>query len=435
MKQEVAVPDIGDMSAEVIEICIASGDTVSEHQPLIVLESEKASVEIPSPDGGTVVDILLKMGDKVTTGAPILTLETEGKSGQVEAAESAPSDSTTAAKGASEESGSSASPPPPTSPPPKADSVAPPPAATATSSNADDGVYAGPAVRKLARELDVPLADVSGSGAHGRIVKQDVFQASRQGTGGDSIPKVPPVDYARFGSVQEEPLTNMQLTTARNMHRSWLNVPHVTQFDDADVTEIEGLRQFVKKNPLADDVKLTPLPFILKSCAIALQENQRINASLQGEKNAVFREYVHIGVAVDVDGGLLVPVLRDIHLKSILQINRELTEITAKARNRKLALADMQGASFTVSSLGAIGGNGFTPIVNTPESAILGVSRMQVKPVYQNDTFVPRTFLPLSLSYDHRMVNGADAGRFLTRVCELLAQPLYMFLTQAEEAV
>jgi len=287
--------------------------------------------------------------------------------------------------------------------------------------------YAGPAVRRMARELGAPLAEVAGSGPHGRILKEDLQAYVRQRldrpapAAGGGLPVVPEVDFSRFGPVEVAERSKLDKLTAANMQRSWLNVPHVTQFDDADITELEAFRAQFEAEAQARGSKLSPLPFVLKACAVALRDNPRLNSSLaEGGEKLVLRQYCHIGMAVDTPAGLLVPVLRDVDRKSLWEIADEVMSLAARARERKLKPDEMQGASFTVSSLGGIGGRGFTPIINTPEVGILGVSRAQLRPVWRDGQFAPRTLLPLALSYDHRVVNGGDGGRFLTRLVELL---------------
>ena len=297
--------------------------------------------------------------------------------------------------------------------------------------SAGAAIYAGPAVRKLAREFGVELAAVTGSGPKGRILKEDVqnFVKSslRGGTAtavpaGTGIPPIPRVDFAAFGEVDVQPLSRVDKLTAANMQRSWLNVPHVTQFDDVDITALEAFRAEMKAEAEKRGVKLTPLPFLLKACAAALKANPKLNSSLQGDgEHIVYKQYVHIGVAVDTPAGLMVPVVRDVDRKNLFELAAETAELAQKAKDRKLKPVDMQGGCFSISSLGGIGGTGFTPIVNAPEVAILGVSKLAVKPVWDGSDFAPRKMLPLALSYDHRVVNGADAGRFMTELASLLA--------------
>jgi len=448
--QQVTVPDIGGAEgAEVIELLVAVGDTVSQEQGLIVLESDKASMEIPSAAAGTVVELLVAVGDKLSEGAPIARIDVAATSGAASeqpaagaaAATQAPAvDAPATADAAASEEAPAPAPRPAPGPASRPAQAAPPPAKPSTSAampapGVDDAgpssaVYAGPAVRKLAREFGVPLARVAGTGPQGRILKEDLQQFVQQSlrdappagaASAAALPSVPEIDFAAFGDVEVTQRSRIDKLTAANMHRSWLNVPHVTQFDDADITDLEAFRAALKDEAQRRDTRLTPLPFILKACAVALREHPRLNASLaRGGEDLVYKKYIHIGMAVDTPAGLVVPVIRDVDRKSIWELALETAALAAKARDRKLAPGDMQGGCFTVSSLGAIGGNGFTPIVNTPEVGILGVSKAAIKPVWNGSAFAPRTLLPLALSYDHRVVNGGDGGRFLTALVELL---------------
>lgn len=413
--QVVTVPDLGGASdVECIEVCVAVGDDVSEEQSLIVLETDKASMEVPSPFAGKVVSVAVKTGGTVNVGDVILELEVAGQA-------AAPQQTAPAA-----------------APAPAATPAAPAPAyepKTETQPRSEvvekhGDVYAGPAVRMLARELGIDLHQVSGTGPRGRISKDDLhgFIKARLAAPapvantGSGIPPVPAVDFSKFGPVREEKMSKLNRLTAENMSRNWLNVPHVTQFDDADITELEAFRTSMKAEAEKQGVKLTPLPFLLKACAAALRANPKFNASLGADgETIVYKDYVHIGVAVDTPAGLVVPVIRDVDQKSIYQLAAETAELGQKAKDRKLTAAEMQGGCFTISSLGGIGGTGFTPIVNSPEVAILGVSKLDIKPVWNGSEFVPRKMLPLSLSYDHRAINGGDAGRFFTQLGAYLA--------------
>lgn len=427
-RQAVQVPDIGTPDAvEVIELCVAVGATVAEGDSLVVLESDKASMEIPSPVAGVVLELVVAEGAQVVEGDTLAFVESAEPTSAPPAepvAAGVPATGSPAAGAPA--AGSPAAVPVPVASEPKP--VADTPAASA-SSGAD--VYAGPAVRKLAREFGVELIKVQGSGPKGRILKEDLqdhvkksLSGERPGStvAGAGIPPIPDVDFAAFGEIDIQPLTKIGKMTAANMHRSWLNVPHVTHFDEADITELEAFRASMKAEAQKRETRLTPLPFLLKACAVALRDNPRINASLMGDgESLAFKHYVHIGMAVDTPAGLVVPVIRDVDQKSLWQLAQEVTELAEKAQKRKLRPIDMQGGCFTISSLGGIGGTGFTPIVNAPEVAILGVSRLATKPVWDGAEFKPRKMLPLTLSYDHRVVNGADGGRFMTQLTGLLA--------------
>jgi len=431
--EKVTVPDIGGAEgAEVIELLVAAGDEVTVDQGLIVLESDKASMEIPSTVSGTVVELLVKEGDQLSEGSVVAQIDVADAGASpdsepvVEEAQSAVQEPAQAEAEAPVSTVEVT--PPPDAPAP----AAPPPVADVASetSPVSDKIYAGPAVRKLARELGVELDRVSGSGPQGRILKEDLQQFVRgslsattgEAAGGAGIPGVPEVDFGKFGEVEVSERSKLDKLTAANMHRSWLNVPHVTQFDEADITDLEEFRAGLKAEAAQRDVKLTPVPFLLKACAVALRDNPRLNSSLaRGGEALVYKKYVHIGMAVDTPAGLVVPVVRDVDRKTIWELSAEVAELAVRARDRRLTPADMQGGCFTLSSLGAIGGSGFTPIVNTPEVGILGVSKAITKPVWNGADVEPRKMLPLALSYDHRVVNGGDGGRFLTRVVTLLS--------------
>ena len=419
---DVKVPDLGgDSDVEVIEILVAVGDDISEEDGLVTLESDKAAMDVPSPAAGKVRAIKMKVGDKVNEGSLILELETAGDAPAVSGPANAPE---------KEESSPAQAPVSESKP---AASV-PAPAAEPSSAVASAGgeVYAGPAVRKMARELGVDLSQVPGSGSRGRIVKEDVdayVKGIMQGgakpgsaaSGGAGIPGIEDIDFSQFGEIEEVEMTKLHRVTSQNMSRNWLNVPHVTQFDETDITELEEFRQAQKAMAEKKGIKLTPLPFIVKACARALEEYPQFNVSLHSSGTKLIqKKYVNIGVAVATPAGLMVPVVKNADQKSIWEIAAEIAELSAKAKDRKLTKDDMQGACFTVSSLGNIGGSGFTPIVNAPEVAILGVSKASVKPVYMNNEFVPRTMLPFALSYDHRAVNGVDGGMFCTYLGSLL---------------
>ncbi|SCX64457.1 pyruvate dehydrogenase E2 component (dihydrolipoamide acetyltransferase) [Pseudomonas sp. NFACC32-1] len=419
--QDIHVPDIGSSGkAKIIEVLVKAGDTVEADQSLITLESDKASMEIPSPAAGVVESVEIKLEDEVGTGDLILKLKVAGAS-----APAAP------APAAAPAAKAEAAPAPAAAPAAKAEAAPAPVAAAPAPSGAK--VHAGPAVRQLAREFGVELSAVGPSGPHGRVLKEDVQayvkammqkakNAPAEGaTGGAGIPPIPAVDFSRFGETEEVAMTRLMQIGASSLHRSWLNIPHVTQFDQADITELEAFRVAQKAVAEKAGVKLTVLPLLLKACAHLLKELPDFNSSLAPSGKAVIRKkYVHIGFAVDTPEGLLVPVIRNVDQKSLLQLAGEAAALADKARNKKLTADDMQGACFTISSLGHIGGTGFTPIVNAPEVAILGVSKATIQPVWDGKAFQPKLMLPLSLSYDHRVINGAAAARFTKRLSDLL---------------
>jgi pyruvate dehydrogenase E2 component (dihydrolipoamide acetyltransferase) len=422
--EEVRIPDLsGASDVDVIEVMVKDGDTIAEGDSLITLETDKASMEVPAPKGGVVKSMKIKEGDKVNEGDLLLELEVQGAA----APAAVPSKPAAPAKAEA-----------PT--PAKAAATAAPSApASAADLNAlekkNRSVYAGPAVRALAREFGVDLTKVSGSGRKGRILKEDVqsyvksaLKQLEKGAGaaapvaGSGIPPIPEVDFSKFGEIELHKLSKVDKITRDNMTRCWLNIPHVTQFDEADITELEKFRKEMKDEAAKSGVKLTPLPFLIKAAAIALTRHQKFNASLHADgEHIVYKKYVNIGIAVDTPNGLMVPVIKDADKKSIYELSNEAMELAGKAKDRKLKPNEMQGACFTISSLGGIGGTGFTPIVNAPEVAILGVSKADIKPRWNGKEFEPRQMLPLCLSYDHRAINGGDAGRFLTELNGLLS--------------
>ena len=419
--QDIHVPDIGSAGkAKIIEVLVKAGDSVEADQSLITLESDKASMEIPSPAAGVVESVSIKLDDEVGTGDLILKLKVKGAAPAAAPAPAAAAPSAPAAAAAPA--------PAATAPAAAAPAAAPAPSGAK--------VHAGPAVRQLAREFGVELSAVGASGPHGRILKEDVqayvkamMQKAKEApaaaagaTGGAGIPPIPVVDFSRFGEIEEVPMTRLMQVGAANLHRSWLNVPHVTQFDSADITELEAFRNAQKAVAEKAGVKLTILPLLLKSCAHLLKELPDFNSSLAPSGKAIIRKkYVNIGFAVDTPDGLLVPVIKNVDQKSLLQLAAEAASLAEKARTKKLSSDEMQGACFTISSLGHIGGTGFTPIVNAPEVAILGVSKATIQPVWDGKAFQPKLMLPLSLSYDHRVINGAAAARFTKRLSDLLA--------------
>ncbi|WP_337057577.1 dihydrolipoyllysine-residue acetyltransferase [Pseudomonas sp. USHLN015] len=437
--QDVHVPDIGsDSKAKVIEILVKAGDRVEADQSLITLESDKASMEIPSPAAGIVESVVVKLDAEVGTGDLILKLRTAGAAPAAAPAPAA-QDSQPVHRVPAGASPAVAA---------EVNAIASLSAAAAGSPGAparSDGakVHAGPAVRQLAREFGVELSAVTATGPHGRVLKEDVqayvkavMQKSKDApataaaaTGGAGIPPIPTVDFSKFGEIEEVAMTRLMQVGAANLHRSWLNVPHVTQFDSSDITELEAFRVAQKAVAEKAGVKLTVLPLLLKACAYLLREMPDFNSSLAPSGKALIRKkYVHIGFAVDTPDGLLVPVIRNVDQKSLLQLAAEAAALAEKARTKKLSADDMQGACFTISSLGHIGGTGFTPIVNAPEVAILGVSKATIQPVWDGKAFQPRLMLPLSLSYDHRVINGAAAARFTKRLGDVLADIRTMLL-------
>ena len=404
---EVSVPDLGDFAdVPVIEIHVAAGDVVSAEDPLITLESDKATMDIPSPAAGTVRELRVKVGDVVSGGSPILLLDTGGT--DVE-------------------------------PPPLTDQQEPPapaggPPVTADQTGSPDGfegAHAGPGARRLARELGLDLGALSGTGPKGRITKEDVIAGVRgpaapaavagAGVAAGGIPEVPAQDFSKFGPVEVRPLTRIQRLSGPALHRSWLNVPHVTHDDEADITDLDAYRSELDAAAKTEGYRVTLLAFLMKASVCALREFPRFNTSLTPGKDAlIYKSYYHLGIAVDTPEGLVVPVIRDVDRKGVTELSRELGAVSARARDGKLDLADLQGACFTISSLGGIGGTGFTPIVNAPEVAILGVVRSRMTPVWDGSAFVPRLMLPVSLSYDHRVIDGALAARFARYLCHLL---------------
>ena len=438
---DVLVPDLGDATGVVIiEIAVSAGDQVDVNDLLVVLESDKASMEIAAEHAGRVVNVAVEEGQEVEQGTLIATLSTTGETSAAAAPQAAvkpddapPAEAAAASQAAPVQQAASSS--PATAATSSALPAAAPPsaaqdAAADSAEKAAARVYAGPAVRRLARELGVQLSDVKGSGHRNRITKEDVkaFVKSRMqagppaGTGAAlAWPSVAAGDYAKFGSVELVELTRIQQRGADNLHRSWVNVPHVTQHDEADVTDLEAFRQSLKAEGEQRGVKVTPVAFLVKACCHALREYPRFNASLHEDgRQLVVKQYINIGIAVDTPQGLVVPVIKDADSKSIWELSAQVAELSAKAREKKLGLDDLQGGTFSISSLGALGGTGFTPIVNAPELAILGVAKLQTKPLWDGENFKPRKVLPLSLSYDHRVINGADGGRFMVYLTTIL---------------
>lgn len=443
--QEVTVPDIGDFeNVDVVDVLVKPGDTVVPEQPLITLESEKAALDVPAPGAGTVQEVLVKVGDKVSQGTPIVRLAAGEETAEAAPRQAdAPEDRDTTneaeqagARPAEVDEGSTLN---PSADAPQAstgaDKVAPPrpTAAPATGHPAPDRSqaflpHASPSVRKFARELGVDLAQVPGSGPKQRILREDVAAFVRQQltetAQRGAIPSIPTVDFSKFGPIERQPLSRVKRRSGPNLHRSWLNIPHVTQFDEADITELEAFRKENQARADKRGVKLTLLAFLLDACAHALREFPAVNASLDPDGEAlILKQYIHIGVAVDTPDGLMVPVVRDVDKKGVFELAAEVAELAEQTRTRKLRPDRLQGASFSISSLGGIGGTAFTPIINAPEVAILGVSRARMQPAYQEETgsFVPRLMLPLSFSYDHRVIDGAEAARFTRFLSDMLS--------------
>lgn len=418
----VALPDIGDYkNVPVIEILVKPGDRIAVDDPLLSIESDKATMEVPSPAAGTVRELLVELGSKVSQGVPILTLEPEAVAPAAETPAPAPVEPPAERAPQRAEAG------------PVRDERLPSPAVAAAAAPHDGraSVHATPSVRAYARELDVDLARVRPTGPNGRILREDVQafvkaslgapQAPSAGASaiGVGLPAWPQVDHARYGEIERQPLTRIQQISGANLTRNWLTIPHVTNFDNADVTGLEAFRIELNREKREPEVKVTMVTFLLKSAAAALRAFPRFNASLDGD-HLVLKKYVHIGFAVDTPKGLMVPIIRDVDQKGLLQIAREMAELADKARQGALSPADMQGGCFSVSSLGGIGGAGFTPIINAPEVAILGAGRSKTEAVWDGQKFEPRLIMPVSLSWDHRVVDGVAAARFLGHIAATL---------------
>ena len=422
---DIKVPDIGtEDEVEIIEIQVAVGDSLSLDDTLMTLESDKAAMDVPADRAGEVQEILVKVGDKVKKGASIVRILTEPAEDAPEA--TAPDAEIASELKTTEPQTSEAN---PTDPRPAA-SVAPVPTLSGPVPGADSAkVYAGPAVRKLARELGVDLTLVRGIGAKLRIIKEDIhgfvktrINSPAAASSGIGIATVPDIDFSQFGEIEEVPRSKLHKLTAANMQRNWNAVPHVAQFNEIDISDLEEFRASLKGEAERKGVKMTFLPFLLKACASALAELPQFNVSLHSSgEHVVQKKYIHIGVAVATEAGLVVPVIRNVDKKSLWELAAEVIELSQKAKDRKLSREEMQGACFTISSLGAIGGTGFIPIVNAPEVAILGVAKTQIKPQYVGGQFVPRQMLPITLSYDHKAVNGVDGGLFVTHLEKVLS--------------
>lgn len=440
--KQVSIPDIGDFKdVPVIEVLVKPGDTVKPEDPLIVLESDKATIEVPSPFGGIIEKVTVKVGDKVSEGTPILAIQIAEADKTPPTAQPAPAPAPTPpspspaqtpeAAGPEGEAGQPAK-PVPAGPAPLTSQPRRSPAPGAPIDEAGFAkAHASPSVRKFARELGVNLGSVNGTGPKQRILKEDIQTyvktelSKPRGAGAElNLLPWPQVDFAKFGPVQVKPLSRIKKISAANLHRNWVMIPHVTQFDEADITELEALRKESNEATEKDGVKVTILAFLMRASISALKKFPEFNASLENnseDMNLVIKNYYHIGFAADTPNGLVVPVIRNVDQKGVIAIGSEMANLASLAREGKLKPTDMQGASFTISSLGGIGGTAFTPIINAPEVAILGVSRAGMRPVYRDRQFVPRLILPLSLSYDHRVIDGATAARFTTHLVEVLA--------------
>lgn len=443
MLKEVVVPDIGSYSnVDIIEVLVKVGDTIAKEVALITLETDKATMEIPSPYAGIIKELKVKVGDKVSAGNVILMLETS------DVAASAASTPTSAPAVVQSEAASTTTPTAAATAaiPVAAPTPTPAPSAATVTTTGSAEVHAGPGARRLARELGADLTRIQGTGRKGRLLPSDVqkyvksivqqFQSGAGMVGGTAgaagigalasgpmtnIPPWPQIDHAQFGAITKEPLSRIKKLSGGFLHRNWIMVPHITQFDEADITDLEQFRK--QSQALAEEgVKLTPLVFIMKAVTATLQAFPTFNASLDANASElILKKYFHIGVAVDTPNGLVVPVVRDVEQKGLFQLAKELGEISKRARQGQLKAQEMQGSSFSISSLGGIGGTAFTPIINVPDVAILGVSKAQMKPIYQEESFKPRLMLPLSLSYDHRVIDGAEAARFITYLVKQLS--------------
>ena len=446
MKRAVLIPDLGDFhDVEVLEIVAKPGDVLAAEATLVTLESDKAAMDVPAPFGGKILAIHIKAGDKVNQGDLLADMETDADDASAQPDQTRP-DSTQPDPARPDDSAAAKIPPEPESPKqteplpptPSAPAAPAPPAPAASPSAADSPSdsdskkpHAGPGVRRFARELGADLSRVSGTGPKGRILKADVEShvksvmtsgGAAAGPGGFALPQAPVVDFAQFGEVEVKPLSRIRKISGANLSRNWLLAPHVTQHEEADVTEMEAFRKSLADEAKKAGYKITPLAFLVRAAAAALGEFPEFNSSLDaGGENLVLKKYCNIGVAVDTPQGLVVPVLRGADRKGVSAVARELGEVSVRAREGKLKREEMQGGCFTISSLGGIGGTAFTPVINLPEVAILGVSRAEVRPRWRGGEFAPRLMMPLSLSYDHRVIDGAQAARFAARLRELLS--------------
>jgi len=452
--EEIRVPDLGNFhDVPVIEVLVKAGDSVAEEASLLTLESDKAAMDIPSPMAGKIIEIKVAKGSKVNPGDVVALIEPTG--GPRPASEASPAETPRAGEGAAGGAGGKAPAAARSEPPavvqereeppsehtggkPAGDKTRgdlalanrPQPPQSLTAATDSVTAYASPAIRRFARELGVDLTKVRGSGRAGRIQREDVqnfvklslSHAQHGGGARFALPEAPPIDFSKFGEIETRPMSRIKKITATHLHRAWLTVPHVTQFDEADITDLEAFRQAHAEDAKRRGFKLSPLPFILKACAVSLREYPQFASSLapSGE-DLIIKRYCHLGVAVDTPEGLVVPVLRNVDRKSLMELAAELHEVSQRARDRRLKPEDLQGGVFSVSSLGGIGGTSFTPIVNAPEVAILGVARAATRPVWRDGVFAPRLLLPLALSYDHRVIDGAEGARFVAHLAGVLA--------------
>lgn len=436
--KDVLVPDIGNFdSVDVIEVLVQPGDTIAQDDSLITLESDKASMDIPAPFAGTVKEVKIKVGDKVAQGTLILTLDVEENAGTTAPAPAAaPKEEAKPAPVAAAAPAPEASRPAPPPPQPIQPQSTPNPIAANVESAPGKLAHASPSIRKFARELGVNLALVTASGPKNRILQEDVQAYVKgelskprtggvaTGAGGLAVIPAPVIDFSQYGETETKPLSRIKKLSGANLHRNWVTAPHVTQFDEADITDLEDFRKSMQAEAEKRGVKLTMLAFLIKASVNALRAYPSFNASLSADgENLILKQYYNVGFACDTPDGLVVPVIRNVNRKDVLEIAAELGELSAKARERKLKVEEMQGGCFTISSLGGIGGTAFTPIINCPEVAILGVSRSSIQPIFNSKTkeFEPRLMLPLSLSYDHRVIDGADGARFTSHMRMLLS--------------
>jgi pyruvate dehydrogenase E2 component (dihydrolipoamide acetyltransferase) len=425
---EVKVPDIGDFkNIPVIDVLVKPGDRVSKETPLVTLESDKATMDVPAPAAGVVKELKLKVGDKVSEGSLVLTLDASGDGGAQKPAAQKPVPAPQPAAAPARPAIAAAAQPEPQRP-------APPPAAPATARIDEAGfarAHASPSVRRFARELGVDLARVKGGGPKERVLKEDVQnyvkaelsrpRAAEGGGIGIGLPPLPQVDFARFGPVSTQPLSRIKKLSGANLHRNWVSIPHVTQNDEADITELEEFRKVQTEEAKKQGIRFTILCFLLKAVVVALRQHPQFNASLSHDgESLVLKQYFHIGVAVDTPNGLVVPVIRDVDKKGLMELAKELGEVSARMRAGKIAPTDLQGGCFSISSLGGLGGGHFTPIINAPEVAILGVGKSVTRPVWNGKAFEPRMMLPLSVSYDHRVIDGAQGARFISFLSSVL---------------